>query len=69
MCLSTGAEAEEPRNHARSFAKSSGDSALICCSIDSTLHVFAAFGALHRYGARGVPRLLETQGFTVRRLY
>jgi uncharacterized protein len=31
--------------------------------------VFAAFGALHLYGARGVLSLLERQGFRVRRIY
>lgn len=31
--------------------------------------VFAAFGALHLYGERGVPSLLQQQGFRVRRLY
>lgn len=31
--------------------------------------VFAAFGALHLYGERGVPSLLEKRGFTLRRLY
>lgn len=31
--------------------------------------VFAAFGALHLYGARGVPALLEQRGFRVSRLY
>jgi uncharacterized protein YbaP (TraB family) len=31
--------------------------------------VFAAFGALHLYGERGVPSLLEKRGFKLRRLY
>jgi uncharacterized protein len=31
--------------------------------------VFAAFGAMHLYGARGVLGLLERQGFRVRRIY
>ena len=31
--------------------------------------VFAAFGALHLYGARGVLALLERQGFKVQRIY
>ncbi len=32
-------------------------------------HVFAAFGALHLYGERGVPSLLARRGFSVKALY